>query len=132
MLNYNTHTIAIQVPKTDLLKAPMANGNIGIYANASRPKIRILRGDGTIDANGPQVQVSRLGNPLDQRGGHPARARRTTGTRPTRANDASSSSRYTSPELAGLVNFLYPVLDGHSHDGPRRPRRRAADGRAGR
>ena len=51
----------------------MANGNIGIYANASRPKIRILRGDGTLDANGPQVQVSRLGNPLVNEVADPAR-----------------------------------------------------------
>jgi len=64
VLNYSPHTIAIQVPKTDLLKAPLADGTIGIYASASRPKIRILRGDGTFDANGPLVQVSRLGTTL--------------------------------------------------------------------
>ena len=30
--NYNMHTIAIQVPKTDLLRSPMADGTIGVYA----------------------------------------------------------------------------------------------------
>ena len=64
VLNYNTHTIALQVPKTDLVQAPNANGVIGIYASASRQKIRVLGGDGTVDSNGPWVQVSRLGNPL--------------------------------------------------------------------
>ena len=34
--NYNVFSIALQVPKTDLLQAPMADGTIGIYASASR------------------------------------------------------------------------------------------------
>ncbi len=108
--NYNTHTIAIQVPKTDLLKAPMANGNLGIYANASRPKIRILRGDGTFDADGPQVQVSRLGNPLINEVVIPI-GQKDYWNASDPSKDSQFESRYTSPELAGLVNFLYPVLD---------------------
>ena len=110
VLNYNTHTIAIQVPKTDLLRAPLANGNIGIYAGASRPKIRILRGDGTFDANGPQVQVSRLGNPLVNEVLIPL-GKKDFWNASDPSMDAQFASRYTDPELAGLVNFLYPVLD---------------------
>ena len=34
LANYNTHSIAIQVPITDVVKIP--NTNIGIYASASR------------------------------------------------------------------------------------------------
>ena len=64
VLNYNTHTIAIQVPKTDLLRAPAANGTIGIYASTSRREMTVLRGNGTVDSRGDWVQVSRLGNPL--------------------------------------------------------------------
>ena len=108
--NYNTHTIAIQVPKTDLLKAPMANGNIGIYANASRPKIRILGGDGTFDATGPQVQVSRLGNPLINEVVIPI-GQKDYWNASDPSKDSQFENRYTSPELAGLVNLLYPVLD---------------------
>ena len=37
---------------------------IGIYASASRQQVRILRDDGTTDAHGRFVQVSRLGEPL--------------------------------------------------------------------
>ena len=37
--------------------------------------------------------------------------RRTTGTRPTRARTSSSRTGTRTPELAGLVNGLYPVLD---------------------
>jgi hypothetical protein len=110
VLNYNTHTIAIQVPKTDLLKSPLANGTIGIYANASRPKIRILRGDGTFDANGPQVQVSRLGNPLINEVVIPL-GKKDYWNASDPSKDSQFAGRYTSPELAGLVNFLYPVLD---------------------
>jgi hypothetical protein len=110
VLNYNTHTIALQVPKTDLLRAPMANGTIGIYANASRPKITILRGDGTFAANGPQVQVSRLGNPLVNEVLIPLGKKDLWNASDPR-DDAQFASRYTDPELAGLVNFLYPVLD---------------------
>jgi hypothetical protein len=110
VLNYNTHTIAIQVPKTDLLRAPLANGTVGIYANASRPKIRILRGDGTFDANGPQVQVSRLGNPLVNEVLIPL-GKKDFWNASDPEDDAQFASRYTDPELAGLVNFLYPVLD---------------------
>lgn len=110
VLNYNTHTIAIQVPKTDLLPAPMANGNIGIYASASRPKIRILRGDGTFDANGPQVQVSRLGNPLVNEVLIPL-GKKDLWNASDPSKDSQFADRYTSPELAGLVNALYPVLD---------------------
>jgi Domain of unknown function (DUF4331) len=111
VLNYNTHTIAIQVPKTDLLRAPMANGTIGIYASASRQKIRILRGDGTFDANGPQVQVSRLGNPLINEVVIPLGKKDLWNASDPR-NDSQFAGRYTEPELALLESILYPDLDG--------------------
>jgi hypothetical protein len=109
LLNYNTHSIAIQVPKTDLVKPPNANGIIGIYASASRPKIRILRGDGTIDANGPLVQVSRLGNPLVNEVLIPLGKKDRWNASDPR-DDAQFEQHYLKPELAGLVNFLYPAL----------------------
>ena len=105
-----SHTIAIQVPKTDLLKAPLADGTIGIYASASRPKIRILRGDGTFDANGPLVQVSRLGNPLINEVVIPI-GKKDYWNASDPSKDKQFEDRYTNPELAGLVNCLYPVLD---------------------
>jgi hypothetical protein len=116
VLNYNTHSIAIQVPKTDLVKAPNANGIIGIYASASRPKIRILRGDGTIDTNGPLVQVSRLGNPLVNEVLIPlGKKDRWNASDPK--DDAQFEQHYLRPELAGLVNFLYPALPDTPTDG---------------
>jgi hypothetical protein len=112
VLNYNTHTIAIQVPKTDLLKAPAANGTIGIYASASRQKIRVLRGDGGVDSAGPWVQVSRLGNPLINEVIIPL-GKKDYWNASDPKNDAQFVQHYRAPELAGLVNFLYgpPVQD---------------------
>jgi hypothetical protein len=109
VLNYNTHTIAIQVPKTDLLRAPNADGTIGVYASASRRKISVLRGNGTVDTSGPYVQVSRLGNPLVNEVLIPIGKKDLWNASDPR-NDADFLARYTNPELAGLVNLLYPVL----------------------
>ena len=107
--NYNTHTIAIQVPKTDLLAAPAADGIIGVYASASRQKIRILRGDGSSDSEGPWVQVSRLGNPLINEVVIPV-GKKDYWNASSPRNDAQFLNYYRSPELASLVNLLYPVL----------------------
>jgi uncharacterized protein DUF4331 len=116
VLNYNTHTIAIQVPKTDVVKAPNANGIVGIYASASRPKIRVLRGDGSVDASGPLVQVSRLGNPLVNEVIIPlGKKDRWNASDPK--DDAQFEQHYLKPELAGLVNFLYPGLPDTPTDG---------------
>ena len=109
VLNYNTHTIAIQVPKTDLLRPPAANGTIGIYASASRQRIRVLRNDGSVDTDGPWVQVSRLGNPLINEVVIPI-GQKDLWNRSDPKDDAQFANRYTSPELAGLINFLYPGL----------------------
>ena len=106
---YNVHTIALQLPKTDLVAAPGTNGIIGVYASASRPKVKILQKDGAFDANGPQVQVSRLGNPLINEVVIPLGDKdRWNASDP--ANDQQFEKYYVKPELAGLVNYLYPVL----------------------
>ena len=109
VLNYNTHSIAIQVPKTDLLRAPAADGTIGVYASASRQRIRVLNGNGTVGNQGPWVQVSRLGNPLINEVVIPL-GQKDLWNASDPKDDAQFLSRYTTPELAGLVNFLYPVL----------------------
>src|SRR5947208_786293 len=60
--NYNTHSIEIQVPISQL--TGFSNTTIGIYASASRQKARILDPSGQVRSRGPWVQISRLGNPL--------------------------------------------------------------------
>ena len=69
---YNCHTIALQVPISILRKTSAAptpssildpDYVIGVWASASRPKIRTLSAEGPIHS-GDWVQVSRLGMPL--------------------------------------------------------------------
>jgi len=70
----NVLTIAIEVPVSTLQKdgktVEMSNNIfdptyvIGVWANASRQKVRILNNNGTQSNEGPWVQVSRLGMPL--------------------------------------------------------------------
>ena len=109
VLFYNTHTIALQVPKTELLRAPNAEGTIGVYASASRREMRVLRGNGTVDSRGDWVQVSRLGNPLINEVVIPLGKKDLwNSSKPRR--DSQFLDRYTSPELATLINVLYPGL----------------------
>jgi hypothetical protein len=69
----------------------------------------VLRGNGTTDARGDWMQVSRLGNPLVNEVVIPVGQKdRWNASSPRR--DSQFLERYTSPELAGLVNFLYPTL----------------------
>ena len=107
--NYNVFSIALQVPKTDLLQAPMADGTIGIYASASRQATRVLNTNGTISTMGDWVQVSRLGNPLINEVVIPL-GQKDLWNASDPADDEQFLNRYTTPELAGLVNVLYPTL----------------------
>jgi len=68
---FNTHSIVIQVPIDQLTRSHrMPSGPddptavIGVYASASRKRVRILRDDGTDQQEASWVQVSRLGEPL--------------------------------------------------------------------
>jgi hypothetical protein len=68
---FNCHAIALEIPTTKLTANGQAPGNtpgdattLGIWASASRRKVRILRSNGSNDDYGPWVQVSRLGLPL--------------------------------------------------------------------
>jgi hypothetical protein len=68
---FNCHAIALEIPTTKLTANGQPPGNtpgdattLGIWASASRRKVRILRRNGTDDDYGPWVQVSRLGLPL--------------------------------------------------------------------
>ena len=69
---YNVHSIALQVPISDLTRGHdyptevMSPGAvIGVWATASRRKSRIINGtNGKTHGHGPYQQVSRLGNPL--------------------------------------------------------------------
>jgi Domain of unknown function (DUF4331) len=104
--NYNVHSIVIQVPISQLVDA---SPTIGVYASASRPALRILKADGRTKNVGPEVQISRLGNPLVNEVLIPL-GQKDFWNRQDPADDSQFVDRYLSPELAGLVNLLYPAL----------------------
>jgi uncharacterized protein DUF4331 len=111
---YNTHTIAMQIPKSLLAQAP--NTTIGIYASASRQEVRVLRTDGTSDHGGAWVQVSRLGEPLINEVVIPL-GQKDYWNRSEPENDAQFESLYLGPEVTRLENFLYPALDNANETG---------------
>jgi hypothetical protein len=59
---FNINTIAIEVPIADLTNDPKAA--IGMYASTSRPRVKLLKDDGTSRTGGDLVQVARMANPL--------------------------------------------------------------------
>ena len=109
----NVHTIALQVPITDLTKngarpknATDSMATIGVYTSASRQKI-LVRDDDDDKSVGPFVQVSRLGNPLFNEVIVPmGRKDEWNSTRP--AGDSDFARFVKRPELAALLPVLYP------------------------
>jgi hypothetical protein len=101
---YNTHTIAIQVPIAQITRS--GQPTIGIYASASRQKIRVLRDDGTSSGHGRFVQVSRLGEPLVNEVLIPL-GQKDFWNRSDPSDDAQFESFYLNPEVARLENLLY-------------------------
>jgi hypothetical protein len=89
----------------DKTKSPV----IGIYASASRMSRRVLRDDGTVRNSGKYVQVSRLGNPLINEVIIPL-GKKDLWNAQDPSNDKQFQKFYETPELAGLINLLYPAL----------------------
>jgi uncharacterized protein DUF4331 len=111
---FNTHTIAIQVPTAQL--TTFNRPTIGIYASASRQKLTILRKDGTRDANGPWLQVSRLAEPLvNEVVIGLGQKDRWNASEPE--DDGDFAERYLNPEVTALENLLYPVVDDAPESG---------------
>jgi hypothetical protein len=110
----NVHSIAIQVPTGQLLgngphaKVTDPGSVIGVWTTASRQSVRVW--DAQAGANvwsGPFHQVSRLGNPLINEVLIPLGRKDYWNTQPP-VFDKVFASRYTQPELAGLLPALYP------------------------
>jgi hypothetical protein len=110
----NVHTIAIEVPKTDLTKggaaptdAASAGSVIGVWTSASRQKARVLKAGGVDASSGPYVQVSRLGNPLVNEVVVPMSKKDSWNAQPP-ADDKQFTPAVLNPELAQLLPVLYP------------------------
>jgi hypothetical protein len=113
----NIHTIAIQVPISDLT----ANGSVptdvmsaksvlGIWGAASRRKMRVVDTANDERAeSGPWVQVSRLGNPLFNEVLVPlGKKDRWNASHPV--NDKDYADGVAHPELGKLLPVLYPKV----------------------
>jgi Domain of unknown function (DUF4331) len=112
---YNTHTIAIQVPISDLtadgkaLSGPTdPDATIGVWAASDRRQVRVLRSaGGTPYSAGRWVQVSRLGMPLVNEVVIPLGMKdRFNASKPR--DDAQFGQFVLDPEPARLIPVLYP------------------------
>lgn len=111
----NVHTIALQVPKTDLTTAghnptdPLASSSvIGVWSSTFRSRGRLFDSStGTYKAFGDPVQISRLGNPLFNEVINPMSVKDKWNSLPPAA-DAAYAKYTAQPELAGLLPVLYP------------------------
>ena len=111
---FNTHAIAIQVPISQLTIPNRPT--IGIYASASRQRVRMLRNDGSARHLSNFVQVSRLGEPLINEVVIPL-SKKDFWNREDPADDVQFLEFYRSPEVARLINGLYPATeDIEEHD----------------
>ncbi len=109
----NVHSIAIQVPITDLVRKG-ANGEsdprsvIGVWTTASRQAASVFDADiGKQVSSGPFRQVSRLGNPLINEVIIALGDKDRWNTLPP-AGDKQFAHYYAQPELAALLPALYP------------------------
>ncbi len=113
----NVHSIALQVPKSDLTRGGAAGTDptspasvIGVWTTASRQRARVWDHQNGPNVNiGPWVQVSRLGNPLINEVINPLLVKDAWNSRPPKT-DASILGYVEHPELAGLLPVLYPKV----------------------
>jgi hypothetical protein len=111
----NVHSIAIQVPISDLRSTgkhkPAASdqrANIGVWTSASRRAVTVLKPvSGSEVETGPWVQVSRLGNPLFNEVIVPM-AEKDQWNHDAPGDDKHYAQSVAHPELAGLLPVLYP------------------------
>src|SRR3954451_12114920 len=112
---FNVHTIALQVPISDLSRngdvpkdPSKASAVIGVWATASRRRSRMWDSRrGRYVSHGPWQQVSRLGNPLFNEVLVPmAEKDRWNHVQPSA--DWAFAKYVDKPELQGLLPVLYP------------------------
>ncbi len=116
----NVHSIALQVPITDLTRdchrtrdAADPRAVIGIWTTASRRKALVREETPGHDLEyGAYTQVSRLGNPLFNEVLVPM-ARKDEWNALPPSDDKAFASYVAHPELAGLLPVLYPGVFPH-------------------
>lgn len=117
LAGFNVHSICIKVPISQVTRngspnppASDSNAIVGVWATASRKTTTVINNDGTRNAAGPWVYVSRLGMPLVNEVVLPLSQKdKWNASEPV--NDAQFLSYVLNPELAGIINSLYPITD---------------------
>jgi hypothetical protein len=106
--NLNVHTIAIQVPISDL--TVKGRPTIGVWTTASRQSVSV-RGAASEDnvSSGPWRQVSRLGNPLFNEVLVPL-GKKDYWNHQQPVHDKQFASYVAHPEIAGLLPVIYPAI----------------------
>jgi hypothetical protein len=109
--NLNVHSIALQVPITDLTNGTPSgvtdpNATIGVWTTASRRKATVREGDRD-HQHGPYRQVSRLGNPLVNEALIPM-GRKDEWNHRAPYTDKDYLTYVEHPEVAKLLPVLYP------------------------
>ena len=111
----NVHSIALQVPKSELGPNWRGSGNagstnsvIGVWTSAYRQKVRVKRRLRATLLHRPLRPGVAARQPARQRGADPDGRRRTTGTPRRRPSDSQFASFYSNPQLAQLLPVLYP------------------------
>ena len=116
----NVHTIALQVPFSDVARGGHTPHNvldpgsvIGVWASASRRKSKVFDANsGRSVSYGPYQQVSRLGNPLFNEVIVPM-AEKDLWNALDPYQDGRFAKYVSKPELAGLLPVLYPGVFPH-------------------
>ncbi len=113
---YNTHSIVLQVPIRKLTRdhkrhdADEPEAVIGVYATASRQRVRVFEHGGDVRNEAAWVQISRLGEPLINEAVIP-RGKKDLWNSTDPADDMRFLRFYRSPEVTKLENALYDALD---------------------
>jgi hypothetical protein len=122
--NLNVHTLALQVPISDLTRGGSSPKDpssptavIGVWTAAYRRQARIRNdgeegGDGGDVESGPWIQVSRLGNPLFNEVIVPM-SKKDLWNSLSPKSDSQFLKYVQHPELAGLLPVLYPGVFPH-------------------
>jgi Domain of unknown function (DUF4331) len=112
LAGFNVNSIAIQVPKKDLTKdglsvmgAGAGNAVVGFWAGSSRQVMNTT----TTAVLPVWQQVSRLGNPLINEVIIPV-GEKDAWNAADPVNDSDYAIRYSDPELAAIINTVYPSL----------------------
>lgn len=110
LAGFNVHTMALQVPKTELARGGNTGANpiIGVWNTASRRSTRIQNSDGSQEFSGKWVQLSRLGMPLVNEVVVPVSLKDYfNGSKP--ADDEQFLGAVQDPELPHLIEAVYGI-----------------------